>query len=175
MNKKLIFFVFALGLLSCNQEKQIKANTDLLYFDIKGYFKKESLRLQQLNPNILKEVNINGSAETKKLTIKDWEKEFSIFANADINKASWRGSFKVQKNDEEVTYTSSNKRIPIKKVAVKYFGDEVKKVEIIISNKNILYTSGDSLIYYPDSLFVIKKHQKIKLLKAKKYQVKEIF
>jgi len=41
----------------------------------------------------------------------------------------------------------------------------------VISNKNILYSSGDTLVYYPDSLYEIRKHQKIKLLAQKTYQI----
>ncbi len=175
MAKKLMYFIFAFGLISCNQEKESKANTELLYFDIKGYFQKESIRLKKTNPLILKEVDIDGVKETKKLNINDWEKEFSIFANADINKASWKGSFKIQKLNDGLIYTSSSKKIPVKSVQIDSFENKVKKIEIIISNKNILYTSGDTLLYYPDSLYLVKKHQKIKLLKEKKYQVKEIF
>jgi len=175
MVKKLIGFVFAFGLISCNQEKESKVNTELLYFDIKGYFQKESIRLKKTNPVILKEVDIDGAKETKSLNIKDWEKEFSIFANADINKASWKGSFKIQKLHDGLIYTSSSKKIPVKSFRIDSFENKVKKIEIIISNKNILYTSGDTLLYYPDSLYLVKKHQKIKLLKEKKYQVKEIF
>ncbi|MDN3588004.1 hypothetical protein QWY86_15080 [Pedobacter aquatilis] len=175
MIKKLFFFVFAFGLISCNQEKESKANTDLLYFDIKGYFQKEALRLNKSKPKILKVVTINGLSENKNLNIKDWEKEFSIFANADINKASWKGSFKTQKAVDKIIYTSSNKKIPVKKVQIDFLNKSVAKIKIIISNKNILYTSGDTLLYYPDSLYLVKKYQKIKLLKEKKYQVKELF
>lgn len=175
MVKRLICFVFALSLISCNQEKESKSNTELLYFDISGYFQQESVRLKKLNPEILKEVDINGVKESKKLSIKDWEKEFSIFANADINKASWKGSFKIQKLSNGLIYTSSSKKIPVKSIRIDSFGNKVKKIEIIISNKNILYTSGDKLLYYPDSLYLVRKHQKIKLLKEKKYQVKEYF
>ncbi|WP_316738159.1 hypothetical protein [Pedobacter aquatilis] len=175
MIKKIIVSVFALVLISCNQEKELKANADLLYFDIKGYFKNESLRLNQSNPKILKEVNIDGSTETKNLNLKDWDKEFSIFTNADINKASWKGSFKIQKSKDKIVYTSSNRKIPVKKVQIDYQAEKVRKIEILIANKNILYTSLDTLLYYPDSLYLINKHQKIKLLKEKKYQVKEVF
>ena len=38
MNKNLILSVFAFGLFGCNQREASKANTDLLYFDLKGYF-----------------------------------------------------------------------------------------------------------------------------------------
>ena len=171
MNRKLILFVFAFGLFGCNQREASKANTDLLYFDIKGYFVKEALRLNKTNPQVKKQVIVNGTSETIVSHITDWQKEFAIFVNADINKASWKGSFKADNNSESEHYTSSNKKIPVKDVIINMSKGKIRKVEIIIANKNILYVSGDTLIYYPDSLYQIKKHQKIKLLNAKSYQI----
>lgn len=171
MNKKLILFAFALGCFGCNQPEESKANTDLLYFDVSGYFRREASRLKKINPEIVKEVSVNGAAEQQKLRITDWEEELAVFSNADINKASWKGSFKIEKAEHTESYTSNNKRIPVKKVLVCKDKSKVKKLEIIITNNNILYSSGDTLLYYPDSLYQIKKHQKIKLLKAKTYTV----
>ncbi|WP_316823718.1 hypothetical protein [Pedobacter miscanthi] len=171
MTKKLYILVFALVLFSCNQRKEAEANTDLLYFDIKGYFGKEISRLQQLNPEVDKTVSINGASENKKEKITDWTKELAIFVNADINKTSWKGSFKTVKQNGTDVYTSDSKKIPIKKISVTQDGQKVDRVEIIIDNKNILYQSQDTLTYYPDSLYSIKKQQKIRLLKEKKYSI----
>jgi len=171
MVKKLFIPVFALALFSCNQQKEAEANTSLSYFDVKGYFGKEISRLQRLNPDVNKTVSINGTAEHKKAKITDWTKELAIFVNADINKTSWKGSFKTKEQDGVDIYTSDNKKIPIKKISITWKGQKAGKIEIIINNKNILYQSQDTLIYCPDSLYEIKKQQKIRLLKEKKYSV----
>ncbi|MFC4210046.1 hypothetical protein ACFOWA_02555 [Pedobacter lithocola] len=171
MYKKVIVLVAAFGLFSCNQREESKANTDLLYFDINGYFKKEASRLKKTNPQITKQVFVNNATETKTQTIKDWDKELAIFSSADINKSSWRGSFTIDRTANKEHYTSASKKIPVKDVLIEKYNQEIQKVQIIISNKNILYTSGDTLTYYPDSLYQIKKHQQIKLLNAKNYQI----
>jgi len=171
MNKNLILSVFAFGLFGCNQREASKANKDLLYFDLKGYFVGEAIRLNKINPQVKKQVIVNGTSETSVIHITDWQKEFAIFMNADINKASWKGSFKADNNLAFEHYTSANKKIPVKNLLVSKTDGKVKKIEIIIANKNILYLSGDTLIYYPDSLYQIKKYQKIKLLNAKSYQI----
>jgi 2-hydroxy-3-keto-5-methylthiopentenyl-1-phosphate phosphatase len=171
MIKKLFIPVFAIALFSCNQRKEAEANTDLVYFDIKGYFEKEISRLQKLNPVVNKIVSVNGAVESKSSKIADWSKELTIFVNADINKTSWKGSFKTVKQNETEVYTSDSKKIPIKKISVTQHGQQVDKIEIIIDNKNILYQSQDTLTYCPDSLYSIKKQQKIRLLKDKKYSV----
>jgi hypothetical protein len=171
MTKKLYILVFALALFSCNQRKEAEANTDLLYFDIKGYFGKEITRLQKLNPAVNKTVSVNGAAENKTAKIADWTKELAIFVNADINKTSWKGSFVASKQNGADVYTSDSKKIPVKKVSVFQDGLKVNKVEVIVDNKNILYRSLDTLTYYPDSLYAIKKQQKIRLLSEKKYSI----
>ncbi|KIA90842.1 hypothetical protein OC25_24505 [Pedobacter kyungheensis] len=171
MTKKLYIAVFALALLSCNQRKAAEANTGFLYFDIKGYFGKEISRMQKLNPTVQKTVSVNGEAEHKASRIADWEKELAIFVNADINKTSWRGSFKINQENGADVYTSDNKKIPVKKVVVEKSDAQINKVEIIIDNKNILFQTQDTLTYYPDSLYQIKKQQKIRLLNLKKYLI----
>lgn len=171
MNKKLILFLFTLCFFGCNQREEFKASTGLLYFDVDGFFKQEVARLKKVNPEVVKEVSVNGTTEQSAIHIPNWEKELAIFSNADINKASWKGSFEIQKTENTESYTSNNKRIPVKKVLVYRYHSKVNKLEIIISNKNILYSSGDTLLYCPDSLYQIKKHQKIKLMKAKTYGV----
>lgn len=171
MIKKLFIPLFALAFLSCNQRKEAEANTDLIYFDIKGYFENEISRLQKQNPTVNKTVSVNGKAESKNTKIADWSKELAIFVNADINKTSWKGSFKTKKQDGVDIYTSDHKKIPVKKISITWNGQKAGKIEIIVDNKNIVYRSQDTLTYFPDSLYEIKKQQKIRLLKNKKYAV----
>lgn len=142
-----------------------------LYFDIGSYFKEEAIRLTKANKTIYKTVIVNGKAEQKKLTVTNWQQEFSSFIDADINKASWRGSFNYKKLGQIETYTSDYKKIPVKKLTVTLEGKKVKSIKIFILNTNDLYTSKDSLIYFPDSLYFIQKIQKIKLMDGKQYQV----
>lgn len=171
MVKKLCILVFALALFSCREQQSDNANTSLPYFDIKGYFNSESIRLQKQNPAVNKTVSVNGTGESQTVTINDWQKELAIFANADINKNSWKGSFTTDKIADSTVFTSDNRKIPVKKVTIVRDNSNVKKVEIIIDNKNILFQSHDTLTYFPDSLYQIKKLQKIRLLKQKRYSI----
>jgi len=171
MCKKFYIVVFALVFFSCNQRKESEANTNLLYFDIKGYFGKEINRLQKLTPTVKKTVSVNGAVEDKSIKINDWNKELAIFVDADINKTSWKGSFNSSKTDTTENFISTNKKIPVKNISIQRKGNQVLKLEIIIANQNILYSSNDTLTYYPDSLYQIKKQQKIELLKVKNYQI----
>jgi hypothetical protein len=180
------FFLFIVLFISCNSKEREKSKVKT-YFDLEGYFKKEALRLSKKNRPILKTVWINGKSEQKTITIKNWEKEFGVFIDADINKASWRGSFKKltkEKNKERVeggsyilssneltTYTSNSNKIPVKKIEVIRAKGKVRSIKVYIYNSNDLYASQDTLSYFPDSLYEIKKVQHIKLLEEKKYQI----
>lgn len=171
MTKNTYILLFVLALISCNQGKDSKIDSGNAYFDLQGYFEKEIARLQRLNPTVSKTVSVNGINESNNVKVADWKKELAIFANADINKASWQGSFTNKKVGSADVYSSDSKKIPVKRVYVAKRGSEIQKIEIIIANKNILFQSNDTLSYYPDSLYLIKKQQKIRLLNEKKYTI----
>ncbi len=141
------------------------------YFDIKGYFEKEAIRLNKLDLSTEKSVAIDGEKEQKLVKISDFNQELSAFIAADINKASWRGAFVVTKQNEIVRYTTENKKIPVSAVKIAYRNNKLKSIQLVVKTDNILYQSIDTLSYFPDSLYEIKKTQKIKLLKEKKYVV----
>ena len=172
---------------SCNlkEKETAKVNT---YFDLESYFKNEAKRLGLSTQTIDKTVSINGKTENKTVTINNWERELSAFTEADINKASWRGAFKKTVTEEQIsldeksghhllaqtitTYTSDSEKIPIKKLEMMKVAGKISYVKIFIQNANDLYTSADSLSYYPDSLYEIKKVQKIKLMDEKRYGIR---
>ena len=155
---------------SCTQQEQKKYQNGN-YFDIKNYFEQEANRLTPLHLMVNKTVSIDGKSEERKIKISDFNKELNIFISSDINKASWRGEFKVNKRENETTYTTENIKIPVKNVRIQFDNNAVKSIRIVVKTDNILYHSTDTLNYIPDSLYQIKKTQKIKLLKKKEYNI----
>lgn len=162
--------VFILFLFSCAQQESKQLDTPI-YFDLSKYFNQEAARLQKGNPTIIKSVTALAKAEQKATKITDWKTELASFSNADINKASWKGEFTETNNTGNVSYATTNPKIPIKKIEIVSINNKVKSVKIFKATKNYLYTSKDTLIYYPDSLYFIQNLQNIKLLGDKKYQV----
>jgi hypothetical protein len=160
-----------LFLFSCNAGTDERQKNASPYFDLKGYFEKEADRLTKAGIIVNKTVAINGAHETKTLKITDWERELSSISNADINKTSWRGAFKVARSENRVTYKSDDGKVPVKALTVFYRNGIVSGFLVLIRNSNALYTSTDSLTYYPDSLYQIKKNQQIKLLSEKNYEI----
>ncbi len=168
--KKLLFCGLVLALASCTLKEQENKNAKS-YFDLEGYFKKEAARLQKANPAINKTVMVGGKSETHQINIANWEKEFDLFIQADINKAAWRGAFNANGTNGNRIYTSQSAKVPVKKLEVSFKHNKVSAIRIFVSNTNDLYTSSDSLSYYPDSLYQIKKTQKIRLSADKKYEI----
>lgn len=168
--RKLFFCCFVIIWSACTLKEQEKVNTKT-YFDVQGYFKAEASRLAKNNQTINKTIIVNDKSEERKVSIPNWEKEFDLFIQADINKASWRGSFTTTTTGNLKTYSSQSEKIPVKKLEVGYKDNKVSSVKVFVTNTNDLYTSTDSLSYYPDSLYEIKKVQRIKLMNEKKYQI----
>lgn len=167
-NISILLLILFLG--ACNStapKKQLPAK----YFDLKGYMAKEVTRLKIMNPEIDKTVTVNKATEQKRLKIADWQKELSMFADADINKSAWQGLFKLTKTKDLETYTSDNEKVPVKVLKIHYKLGKVKEIEVLISNTNSLYTSNDTLSYFPDSLYALQKTQHIKLLNEKNYRI----
>ncbi|MCD0489063.1 hypothetical protein LPB86_12555 [Pedobacter sp. MC2016-14] len=157
--------------IACNPSDNEKRNMGKSYFDLQSYFAKEAERLNKEKPTINKEVSINGEAESKLLKIEDWSKELASFTNADINKTAWMGAFEVKKLPGIEIYTTLNEKVPVKELRILRSDKVIKGIQIQIKNTNLLYNSVDTLSYFPDSLYSIKKTQHLKLLPQKKYQV----
>lgn len=156
---------------ACAPEGSKKQPSALLYFDLKGYISKEASRLKQLNPRISKTVMVNETAEEKNLKIADWTRELSAFSDADINKLAWQGLFKRHKERGAEVYVSDDDKVPVKSLRINYAAGKIAAVHLLISNANSLYTSNDTLSYYPDSLYQVRKTQHIILLKEKSYRI----
>ena len=175
MNYKTSFFILLLC-SGCQRTAEQMQKNELTYFDIKDYFEKESARLSKTSTFITKTVSVNDSSEAKRTQINNWAKELEIFKDADINKNAWKGLFKISKLGDKQQYTTDNEKIPVKQLTIFYRkgntqAPEVSGLQIIVKNSNLLYNSNDTLLYYPDSLYQVKKTQNILFLSSKRYQI----
>jgi hypothetical protein len=169
--RKLSFLLLIFFLGACTASPRKEQFRAVQYFDLKDYIARESKRLAQLQPEIDKYVEVNTSAEHKKLKIADWQKELSVFADADINKSAWQGLFTLNATGDRKVYQSDNDKVPVKSLSIQYKNGKIFGLQILISTVNSLYTSNDTLSYFPDSLYEVKKTQHIKLLNKKKYHI----
>ena len=175
MRKILAFTLLVLSLAAC-QQKEI-SNKQIEYVDLQGFFSAEANRLNGQKPTFTKTVCINGKKESKVLnnTI-DWEKELSVFKEADINKPAFKGMYQISMLPNKTIYTTLSKNASVKRIEID-FGNTKKPVGIRIFQltKNMIYQSTDTLSYYPDSIYSIHKKQEVRVLGTTVYTIEVKF
>ena len=171
MKKNLAFTFLVLSLAAC-QQKEIR-NKQLEYVDLQGFFSAEASRLNARKPTFTKTVGINEKKESKVVNKNiDWEKELSVFKEADINKPAFKGMYQITKLANKTIYTSNSKNAPVKRIEVD-FGDTKKPtgIRIFQLTKNMIYRASDTLSYYPDSVYSIHKKQEVRVLGTTVYTI----
>ncbi len=169
----IVFIIlFIATLLPSCKPGNLQTDTSSKYFDIKGYFEADTARLTKSNPLITKTVTHNGVTETKKLHIDNWGAELSLFIQSDINKPAWRESYNVDSSATGLIYRAKTLDLKTQLIVINKQGDKIKWVMLYNSSKNYLYETNEKLSYFPDSLYIIQKHQKVRLLGANNYLIK---
>ncbi|MES2426667.1 MAG: hypothetical protein V4560_06815 [Bacteroidota bacterium] len=165
----LVFLLLISFLPSCKLDV---AKSDANFFDIKGYFHADSLRLTKLNHLTLKTVTHNGITETKKVQIANWGAELSLFSQSDINKPAWSNSYNIINDGNVIIYRAKEPQLRTREIVINKQGNKVRWILIYNDSKNRLYQTTEKLSYFPDSVYIIQKYQKVRLLGANTYVVK---
>jgi hypothetical protein len=169
----LFFLILLTSLLPSCKPANLQDAAKPRYFDIKGYFHADSLRLTKLNHIVTKSVTHNGVTETKQVHINNWGVELNLFIQSDINKPAWWDSYTIQNSAHTVVYRAKTPDMKTREIVINKNPDNsIKWILIYNSTQNILYQTTEKLSYFPDSLYIIKKDQKVRLLRANKYLVK---
>ncbi len=169
----LVFALLFISLLSSCKPDTIQNGIAQKYFDIHGYFKADAARLQKLDHLTLKTVTHNGITETKKVHINNWEAELGLFIGSDINKPAWKDSYTIQSSGDIIIYRAKTFDVKTQVVVINKNGDKVKSILIYNSTPdNLLYQNNEKLSYFPDSIYIIEKYQKVLLLGTNKYIIK---
>lgn len=163
-----------LGIAACKRDSNAAADT-MKFFDIKGFFRADSLRLAKLDPLVNKTVVHNQVAETKKVHISNWGNELSLFIESDINKPAWKASYSSETENGLLIYRSKDPALKTQEVVIKKENDRVKWILIFNHTKNILYETNEKLSYFPDSLYLIQKSQRVRLLGKDTYRISGSF
>ncbi len=163
-SEKTVLILLSIWLAGCKSEDKAP---DVVknYFDIRGFFNSEATRLGNKNTVVLKTVSDNHSSEEKKVTIADWQNELELFSESDINKASWKDSYKTEKKSNTVIYVAAEPGLRTRKISItRSLAGKISRIQIENKAENMLYTSVENLNYYPDSLYIIDKFQKVRIL-----------
>jgi hypothetical protein len=162
--------MLAMCLLGCKPGIKEKPK----YFDISDYFKKDSIRLTKENKTVFKTVSHNGVSESKKVHIANWGLEFSLFKAADINKPAWKDSYTVIDEDGTLIYRAKYPELKVREMLIKKEKGKVKWILIYNKTKTMIYQSTEKLSYYPDSLYLIEKDQRVRLMGNNHYSIQGV-
>ena len=168
--RTLRFLILLCAISSCTEDKKTP-DIKNKYFDIRGFFDKEILRLSSENPTVQKTVVHNGISELKPVKIPNWKNELDVFSASDLNKPSWRDSYNINISNDALDYTARDSSLKIKKIRINKSGDKITSIDIETQVSNEIYNSTEILNYYPDSLYKIRKTQTVKLLGTNTYQI----
>ncbi len=161
----ILLFLFS----SCSSSPDEQAPKQNYFFDIAGYFKQQAATLA--NKQVVKTVSKNKDAESKTLVIENWDQELQLFTECDINKAAWKDSYQKDSTTNVVTYSATDPELRVKSIKINFAGDRPAKIEINTQSKNLLYHTTENLVFVPDSLYQITKHQKVILLGLNDYEI----
>lgn len=170
-NSVLTFFIITL-ISGCTLDKQSKVKPDY-YFDLEVFFTEEIKNLNKSNSIIQKTVTHNGITELKKLKIENWEDEFALFIQSDINKPAWKDAYQIDSSKKDkISYKALEDDLKTRLIEVEFKNKRISNIKILNKTSNYLYQIKEVLAYYPDSLYVINKEQKVTILGENNYQIK---
>lgn len=158
------------SLTSC-QPSEPKKNQVNNYFDLKKYLNEEATQLAKRFPQIRKSVSRNGETENKIVTIKNWPAELSLFIESDINKPSWRESYRKEISGNFKIYTALDKSLRTRKIVIKQVNEQMEWILIENYTKNELYSTIEKLSYFPGSHYEIRKEQSVRFLGTNNYVI----
>ncbi|QEC53285.1 hypothetical protein EDD80_10317 [Anseongella ginsenosidimutans] len=171
MNIRLIFILLGVILWGCERTPPPPESAGS-YFSLDNYFGKEIERLNLKQPLVEKTVKKNDQQEKRSLKELDWAVELKAFKSSDINKPAWRNSYSADSTEGSVVYTATEDGLRVRTIRIRQ-NPEGRILSIVIerAEENYLYTSNELLKYYPDSLYFIERHQKVRVLGPDAFQV----
>jgi hypothetical protein len=144
--KNLMAFIFVFGmLLGCGSaEKPMQNNT---YFAWSAFLKHQMNGYAKSNQRVHKTVVLDGKKEVKIVSNLDWEKEFALYLEADLNKLAYEKSYDNLSEPGFYWYSlKKDENLPVKKMIIHLDAEErPTKVEIEMAQKNFLFETRKKL------------------------------
>ncbi len=136
---KFRFLIISLLLISCKEYSN--TSETVTYFDLEAFVKDLEPKLKGLY--VEKTWSFNNTTETKTTNDIKWDKELKIFADADINKASFAKSYDSLKTDSSTIYIlKRGEKLKVKKLEVAYnLNGEVRKISGESSQENYFFST----------------------------------
>jgi hypothetical protein len=167
--------ILILLMSGCFSKESKNTRNQIYYFDLKAYFTNVAVKLTLKKPLVNKTVSKNELSENKNIKINNWKTELALFINADINKPAWKDSYTIDSTLSKIIYFAKEADLKTQKIEIDLRNGSPIKFKIITKMDNILYHATEELEFYPDSLYTIKKHQKVLFLGNNNYLIRGVF
>lgn len=169
--------------VSCSEPESADV-TQVRYFDLDDFFSQEAKRLQNLNLEIKKTIELNGKKEAHQLQIESWEQEFHVFLEANINRSAYFGSYltdTVFSDSHSFTVRHQAKKTNLSTREIKVFHsmhDEGQKIDSLFvrtHTENLLYMTAQDMWYFPKKGYSLDGEQQIRFLSPRAFKIKAEF
>lgn len=163
---------------SCQSENASEAAMPKLYFDLKAYFANQIKQIEATKTSLVKTVFLNGKQETKQLNNLNWQDEFALFINSDINRIAWRDSYSIdscsmQNNKTHLDYKAVDPDLRTQEIHIWLDTNTRQLDSLTIRNKveNVFYTLDENLYFAPQKSYRINAIQKARFVKLNTMQI----
>lgn len=143
-----------------------KEEESKLYFDLGGFLTAEIERLAALDTCVTKVVSIGDSSETQVFQHADtsfWKQELSVFFDADINAAAYRGLYEIEQEmigvDSIITFRATANKPPTRWLKVLKNDGEVVRIDAERETNTVVYSTLLQLTYLSEGSYYIKSTQ----------------
>lgn len=154
MRNLLTLLCLSTFLCTCDSANSKDAETGKVFFDLKGYIAEEVNRLEGMPITVTKTITLNGETESQRLSDLDFEKDLSLFAGADINKAAWVEKY--EKKTESLSgqhmitrYVARDTSLVTQLLEVEQDRGETTRINIKRKTGTVLSDGTSELIYQP--------------------------
>jgi hypothetical protein len=175
MIKKIIFGIAILFTANACQQVKVETNADA-YFSLKGFIDEQLKHMQGSQVSYRKVVKVNDQFEIKKIDNSNLAEDLKGFLSYDINKKAWKNSFAKDSDEtnQTVYYTAIEEYIPVKKCAIIYEGNAIKKIRLFVRVENNLFTSVKIIDLFPSNTYSYYHSQQVTGLKKQVLFIKTI-
>lgn len=165
----LVICLLAVVSFQCQSNASVSVEqTEKTFFDLRAFFEEEIARLEEENPKVKKEIEINGKKEQKTQEEVDFQKELAIFIRSDINKPAWTEKYGVDSilsanNLVRVDYVALDSTLKTRLLSIEFENAAVQKVSITNKTDSPLIQSKQQLTFEPKKGYEIANQQDLSL------------
>ncbi|TVR80261.1 MAG: hypothetical protein EA412_04950 [Chitinophagaceae bacterium] len=174
--------VMLLTLFTGCTEGDFDEDATLPHYDIRSLMKEVTEDLITRNPEVEKEIRLNGSVEVKRLQIDNWENELFIFTEADINRPSYVGKYSIDTiniagGNILLHYVAKEENLTTKEMKV-YLSDFHSKPDSLMirtASENFLNQTTQKMKFIPGKGYSLEGYQNIWLLNPREIFIEVMF